>query len=397
MAEFIVKLADERGHISEQVQSATSAMEAQERFTQAGYLVYSVRPKSGFLKSSSARAVKLEPFVIFNQQFLTLFKAGLPILTALEILRQRQRDKTIKVILDDVTERVRTGESLSNAFTHHQSVPKIFTTTLMAGEKSGNLEEVLGRYISFQRVTLTFRKKLLASLVYPTLLIFMVSTMFIFLISFVVPKFGELYDTLGSALPSITVFMLALGRNVQKYLPAGLLLLIIIVVGFLRWKKTEAGNRQIDILRLNTPMLGDIWLKYQVAMFCRTLSTLLVGGLPLVPALETSGSSITSQSVSAKVKDAIQVVREGKPLSQAMEGGIVPDMAVEMIEVGEATGALPSMLNSVADFFEEDVQTALSSALSLIEPAILIIMGIVVATVLFSLYLPIFSLGANIQ
>jgi type IV pilus assembly protein PilC len=267
----------------------------------------------------------------------------------------------------------------------------------MAGEKSGNLEEVLTRFISFQRITLTFRKKLIASLVYPTLLIVMVTVMFTFLISFVVPRFGELYSQLGSTLPAITVFMLALGNNSQKYLPILFITFIVIVILFLRWKRSETGQRQFDKMRLATPMLGEIWLKYQVALFCRTLSTLLIGGLPLVPALETAGSSINSASVATKVKDAIQVVREGKPLSNAMEGGVFPDMAIEMIEVGEATGALPAMLNSVADFFEEDVQTALSSALSLIEPAILIVMGVVVATVLFSLYLPIFSLGAGIQ
>src|SRR5579872_6721498 len=161
MAEFIVKLADERGHVSEQVHSAPNATEAQERFSQLGYLVYSVKPKTSLLSGGATAKLKLEPFVIFNQQFLTLFKAGLPILTSLEILRRRQRDKALKAVLEDVTDRVRTGESLSNAFTHHQSVPKIFTTTLMAGEKSGNLEEVLARFISFQRVTLTFRKKLI--------------------------------------------------------------------------------------------------------------------------------------------------------------------------------------------------------------------------------------------
>jgi type IV pilus assembly protein PilC len=309
----------------------------------------------------------------------------------------------LRSIVENVRQRVRTGELLSDAFRHAApgAVSKVYTTTLLAGEKSGNLEEVLSRYIAFQRVALAFRKKLLASLVYPALLVTMVTVMFTFLLSYVVPQFQGLYSQLGSgtaSLPGITLFVLGIGETVKHWFWAIALGVAGIVFFVWRWGKTEAGSITIDRVRLALPIAGEIWLKYQVAIFARTLSTLLSGGLPLVQALETAGSSIESKLLSNAVLQSVQKVREGRPLSRSLEETkVFPELAFEMIEVGESTGALPAMLTSVAEFLEEDVQTALSAALSLIEPVILIVMGIVVATVLIALYLPIFSLGAQVS
>jgi type IV pilus assembly protein PilC len=394
MAEFVVKLADERGHMQEQVHVANSAEELRHRFSQAGYLVYSVRPK-GIVGGKAHKRVKLEPFLIFNQQFLTLIRAGLPILSSLELLAKRQKAQALRAQLEDVATRVRTGQSLSAAFEAQGGFPVIYTTTLLAGERSGNLEEVLGRYLAFQRISLTFRKKLIASLFYPVLLVVMVTSLFVFLISFVVPRFAALYDQIGTKLPAITVFMLALGKNFQSYMPYLLLGTALGALGLYRWSKTENGANTIDALRVRLPIFGSIWLKYQVALFSRTLSTLLTGGLPPVPSLETAARSIASRKVAQAVMRSVVSVREGKGLAKSLETtGIFPELSIEMIEVGESTGALPGMLNSVAEFYEEDVQTALTAALSLIEPAILIVMGGVVVTILIALYLPIFSLGA---
>ncbi|HEY6444984.1 MAG TPA: type II secretion system F family protein [Acidobacteriaceae bacterium] len=391
MAEFVIRLADERGHVQEQVQSAATADELRSRFTQAGYYVYSVKPRG---LTGGPRKTKLETFLIFNQQFLTLIKAGLPILGSLEMLAKSQKNPNFAGQLQNISARVRTGEAISTAFEAQGGFPLMYTTTLLAGERSGNLEEVLGRYLSFQRVSLAFRKKVKASLVYPTLLITLVLAMFIFMITFVVPQFAKLYDQIGTTLPSITLFMLALGKGAQHYLlyiiPA------LALVGYLiwRWSKTDAGGERIDTLRIRMPIFGKIWLKYQVAMFARTLSTLLSGGIPLVPSLETAARSITSKRISKAVFSSVTSVREGKGLATSLQSTkVFPELSTEMIEVGESTGALPQMLNSVAEFFEDDVQTALTAALALIEPAILIVMGVVVVIILISLYLPIFSMG----
>lgn len=394
MNEFVVRLADERGRVMEQTHAAATAEELRARFTQAGYYVYSVKTRGAL--GRSRKKVNLETFLIFNQQFLTLIRAGLPILGSLELLARRQKDLQLRAQLEDVATRVKTGESISQAFEAQGGFPLVYTTTLLAGERSGNLEEVLQRYLDFQRVSLTFRKKLKASLIYPALLVCMVIGMFIFLITFVVPRFSQLYEQLGTQLPAMTVFMMDLGHNAQHYGVYFAVAMAALFYLFYRWTKTDSGAMIIDRVRIGTPVFGDVWLKYQVGLFARTLATLLSGGLPLVPSLETAARSIDSRRVAGAILDSVETVREGKGLSHSLEQTkAFPELAIEMIEVGESTGALPQMLNSVAEFFEEDVQTNLTAAMSLIEPLILVVMGVVVVTILIALYLPIFSLGAG--
>jgi type IV pilus assembly protein PilC len=401
MTQFLVKVADERGHLLQQVEHGYSESEVRERFVQQGYLVYWVKPQGLFAGGKlqlGGRRVKQSQFVIFNQQFLTLIKAGLPILNSLDLLIKRQRDANLRSLLQNVRERVKSGELLSDAFAAQGVFPRIYTTTLMAGEKSGNMEEVLGRYIAFQRLALTFKKKLAVSLVYPALLVTVVLCMLVFLVTYVVPQFAKLFENLNAKLPTITVFMLAVGVSAQKYAPFLSIALVLAVAFLWRWKRTDRGAERIDAAILKMPLLGDIWLKYQVASFARMLSTLLAGGLPLVPSLETAGSSMSSRRILNGIAESAARVREGQTLSGSLEQQkIFPDLSVEMIEVGESTGALPAMLNSVAEFYEEDVQTALGAAMALIEPVILIVMAVFVGGVLISLYLPIFSLGSNIH
>ncbi len=402
MAEFLVKMANERGHLLQQLEHGYSESEVRDRFVQQGFLVYWVKPRGMFvggqLSFTGGRRLKQTSFLIYNQQFLTLIKAGLPILTSLELLIKRQKDVYLRTLLDNVRDRVKSGQMLSDAFAAQGAFPKMYTTTLLAGEKSGNMEEVLSRYIAFQRLALTFRKKLVVSLVYPSLLIIVVTCMVVFLVTYVVPKFADLFMNLNAKLPAITVFMLAVGLNAQRYGPVALAILIILALVVWRWKKTDRGAERVDRAIFSVPLLGDIRMKYQVANFSRMLSVLLQGGLPLVPAMETAGASMSSRKILNGVRDAGHRVREGQGLAKSLEQqNIFPDMAVEMIEVGESTGALPAMLNSVAEFYEEDVQTALGAAMALIEPAILIVMAVFVGGVLISLYLPIFTLGAGVH
>jgi type IV pilus assembly protein PilC len=402
MAEYLIKVANEQGHMQQQIERGYSEAEIRDRFVQQGYLVYWVKPRgifsAGNLSLSRKGGVKQSKFLVFNQQFLTLIKAGLPILQSLDLLIKRQSDKNLRALLENVREKVKSGSVLSDAFEAQRVFPKIYTTTLLAGERSGNMEEVLSRYIAFQRMALTFKKKLLVSLVYPTLLVSVVLCMMIFLVTYVVPQFAKLFTELNAQLPAITVAMLAIGTHVQAYAPYILVLLVILGFALVRWKATDRGAATVDQFILRLPLLGSIWLKYQVANFSRTLSTLLTGGLPLVPALETAGESMSSRSILNGIADATVQVREGQTLAKSLEEQkLFPELSVEMIEVGESTGALPAMLNSVAEFYEEDVQTALGAAMALIEPVILIFMAVVVGGILISLYLPIFTLGSNIH
>jgi len=299
-------------------------------------------------------------------------------------------------VLENVRERVKGGELLSDAFATHSMVPKIYTTTLMAGEKSGNIDEVLTRYINFQRLAMTFRKKLFVSLIYPTLLVSVVTIMVMFLFTYVVPKFADLFNSLDAKLPVITLFMLAVGTYAQKYFPFIVIGLAVAGFVFWQWRRTDRGADQIDRFILSLPLLGDIRLKHQVATFSRMLATLLQGGLPLVPSMETAGTSMSSRRILKGIMRASVRVREGQGLAGSLEEqNVFPDLAVEMLEVGESTGALPAMLNSVAEFYEEDVQTALGASMALIEPLILIVMAVFVGGVLISLYLPIFTLGVH--
>jgi type IV pilus assembly protein PilC len=403
MAEFLVKMADERGHVLEQVENGVSEKDVRDRFAQKGFLVYSVRDRAGLFNLNPfgrRRKVKMDEFIIFNQQFVTLVKAGLPILMGLDLLRKRQRNPNFRAVLENVRERVKSGQLLSEAFEAQgqAAVSKIYTTTLLAGERSGNLEEVLNRYIAYQRISSTFRKKLIASLWYPALLLTALTLMLSFLITYVVPKFAEMYSSLNAQLPYITSMMLAIGTTLQGYfyiIAPAILVLIALVIA---WFRSEQGAAAVDAVRYKVPLLGDILMKYQVAMFSRTLATLLAGGMPLVPSLETASSAINSRRISRNVERAARHVREGGSLSASLEETkFFPELAVEMIEVGESTGALPAMLNSVAEFYEEDVQNALTAAMQLVEPILLIIMASVVGFVLIALYLPIFSLGAQIH
>src|SRR6202522_307861 len=399
MAQFRVKIGGGRGHLLEQIENGYAEAEVRDRFVQQGFLVYWVKPRGVFSGGFGRRGrVKQGQFLIFNSQFLTLIKAGLPILNSLDLLIKRQRDPYLQSLLQNVRDRVKAGELLSDAFSGQGAFPKIYTSTLMAGEKSGNMEEVLSRYIAFQKMALTFKKKLAVSLVYPTLLVTVVTVMLVFLVTYVVPQFAKLYEDMGAQLPVITLVMLNIGNHAQRYFPLFTIAVVVTGLAFWQWKKTDRGAERIDRLILALPLLGEIWLKYQVSNFSRMLSTLLAGGMPLVPSLQTAGASMSSRRILVGISEAAIRVREGQPLAKSLEEQkMFPELSVEMIEVGESPGALPAMLNSVAEFYEEDVQNALGAAMALIEPIILIFMAVIVGGILISLYLPIFTLGSTIH
>jgi type IV pilus assembly protein PilC len=386
----------------EQVAEAPTEREARERLAQQGYLVYSAHPKSLGARLSGTKArrkgVNLEKFLIFNQQFVTLVRAGLPILKGLDLLADRLTDEKLSRHIKAVRDEVKSGSVLSDAFAHQNVFPPIYVTSVLAGEKSGSLVEVLDRYLTYQRLSLTLRKKLLVSLLYPSILIFLVICLITFLITYVVPNFAELYNSMEARLPAATRILIAVGTTARSYVLAGFAALLIAGVGAYFWSRREASQETIDGWKMRMPLFGEIWTKYQVAQFSRVLSTLLIGGIPLVQALETSGRSLGTVLLKKTLDRTAILVREGKSLSAALTTtGIFPPLSIDMMEVGESTGALPQMLSSVAEFYEEDVATRMTALLSLIEPLIMIFMGIFVAFVLVALYLPIFSLADTIR
>jgi len=404
MSEFVLRYADTAGEVHSQTAQGASEQEIRERYTRQGFLVYSVKPKSsgislsGEIRIPGRRRLNLEKFLIFNQQFVTLIRAGLPILKSLDLLAERLTDPKLTPYINSVRDDVRRGTLLSEAFRMQGIFPKIYVTSIMAGEKSGSLVEVLERYISYQKLSLAVRKKVLVSLMYPTVLIVLVILLMVFLVTYVVPSFATLYSSMSAQLPTVTLYLIAIGTTARNYvLLAGAALFGLIGL-FLWWSRGEAAREKIDRVKVRTPLFGEIWVKYQVAQFSRVLSTLLTGGIPLVQGLETAGDSLGTPLLGKMLEKAGKMVREGQPLSSSLaQTGIFPELSVDMIEVGESTGALPAMLTSVAEFYEEDVNTKMTAALSLIEPAIMIFMGMFVAFVLIALYLPIFSLADTIR
>jgi type IV pilus assembly protein PilC len=402
MAQFLCKIAEANGKVSEGMHMASTEAELRLRFHDQGCLIYSIKEQggSGFFGGKARRRgkIKEDEFMIFNQQLVTLIKAGLPILKSLDLLIPRVENIYFRNLLEDIRERVKSGAMLSEAFDAQGEFSKVYTASLFAGEKSGNLEEVIRRYISYQKISSAVRKKVLSSLVYPLVLIVLVIGLLSFILTYVIPKFQDLYEGLGVSLPAPTLFLIGLSSALRRSL---IVLIPALVVGFFFmrvWLRSPGGKRFFDGLRLKIPVLGNVWLKFSISQLARTLSTLLSGGIPAVQALETSVQATTSQRISDAIFKAAQLVREGKSMAKSLEStGLFPPLVIEMVEVGESTGALEQMLASVADFFDEEVNTKVAALLTLIEPVILIFMGGIVAFILIALYLPVFSLSGQMR
>jgi type IV pilus assembly protein PilC len=396
MAEFVCKVADASGRIFEQIETAQSEGEARQSLADRGLFVYRVRPQRalalGGLRATRSRALRSSDFLVFNQQFNTLIKAGLPILKALELLAERAAAPRLRPLLQRIRQQVREGALLSEAIQAQGVFPGVYTTAILAGEKSGNLSEVLEQYITYQRVMGGMRKRLLSVLVYPTILVIVATTIVSYLALYVIPQFAKLYADLGVPLPGPTRLLIALVMGYRNYVLGIVIALVLLAIGIFLWSRTVQGGIEFDRMKLRLPVVGETWIKFQVARFVRTLGTLLAGGTPLVAALETAAGSLSSRLVSNSAREAARRVREGESLHASLAvGRIVPDLALEMIEVGEASGALAPMLTSVAEFYEEDVNLRTQTLISIVEPLILVVMAAVVLFILISLYLPLFS------
>ncbi len=400
MGEFVCRVADANGRVFSHVEAAGTVEEARQKLAERGLFVYSVKMRSGLVSGMlgmrKERKIGGNDFLILNQQFNTLIKAGLPILRALDLLATRATAPKLRPVLTQVRDRVREGKSLSEAVDEAGVFSKMYSTAILSGEKSGNLSGVLDYFIAYQRVSTGVKKKILATLVYPTLLVIVASIIVTYLVTVVIPKFALLYRDLGVELPGPTKLLVTITVDYRYYILGLIAAFFLTLMGIFFWSRSEEGGVAFDKLKFRIPILGDTLLKFQAAQFCRTLATLLTGGTPLVSALQTAAESITSKLVRAGVGRATQMVREGESLHGALSSSrVMPEMALDMIEVGESSGALAPMLNSVAEFYEEEVGLRLGAMVAVIEPVILIFMGLLVAFILISLYLPIFSFSIS--
>ena len=404
--EYRCRLGTPTGEVIEGVYVADSEARLRREFEDKGLYVLAIqqagrRALAGVHLPAMPHRHKVpsREFLVFNQELATLLKAGMPLVQSLDILRQRVTHPVFKVVLDDVYERVRSGSALSEAFEAHQGLfPGVYTASLLAGEKSGNLEQVLRRYVSYVKVISAVRRKTVSALVYPAILVALSVIVVTVIVVKVVPEFGNFYNQFGKELPLSTRFIVGLSQFVTSYFVLLILGGIGLVGAVWTWMKRPGQKRRLDKLLLRIPMVGPIAQKFSTSQGARTLATLLGGGIPLVNALEVTSRSMSNQHMAAELTLAAQQVREGRSLAATLnDSGAFPDVAIKMVEVGESTGALQEMLNSLADFYDEEIDTNLGRFVTIIEPALLVIMGIVIAGLLLALYLPLFNLSSALS
>jgi type IV pilus assembly protein PilC len=401
MSEYICRVGTEAGQVVNQTHEASSEGELRARLASQGFYVFSVKPKSVLsMRIGPPRRgrIKEDDLQIFNQQFMTLSKSGLPLQKSLEMLARQGRSEALRAAVEEVKEKVRGGALLSEAFESIGKFPKIYCATLRAGERSGSLDKVLGQYVIYQKTARSFRKKFLSAMIYPAFLLIFLAGLIVLIDTFIIPRFSELYKELNVPLPPLTMFVISMGLAIKRMGVYVLIGIIFVIMGVRSAGRSQAVRLQWDKLKFRLPVAGKLLLKFSVAEFVRTLSTLLQGGLPIVAALQSSAGSVSSPLLARGLEQARIEVMGGRPLSESLRmTGFFPPMALDMIEVGETTGALPSMLESVAEFFEEDVNIDLSTLVAMVDPIMIASIAIVVAFVLVAFYLPLFSLAGQVQ
>ncbi len=401
--EFRCRLGTPGGEVIEGVYIADNEARLRREFEEKGLYVLALKRSGarafGGVTLPQSRRVSSREFLVFNQELATLLKAGMPLVQSLDILRRRVSNPTFKGILDDVHERVRAGSALSEAFDAHGTMfPGVYTASLLAGEKSGNLEQVLRRYVAYVKIVSGVRRKTLSALIYPAVLLVLSLIVVTIIVVRVVPEFGDFYNQFGKELPWSTKLIVSISEIATRYFAVILLAIAGAAVGAVWWVKQPGQKRRLDRLILRIPGLGPVAQKFATSQASRTLATLLGGGIPLVNSLEVTARSLGNQYMAGELINAGQQVREGRALAAAMqESGAFPDVSIKMVEVGESTGALQEMLNSLADFYDEEIDTNLGRFVTLVEPILLVVMGLIIAGLLLALYMPLFNLSSALS
>jgi len=399
--QFICRVGTPDGRVLEEVFTASDESALRSDLGKRGYHLFEVRRRGmapgralPALSRLGRRRIPVQEFVVFNQELAALLKAGLPLLQALDLMLERMKNPHFRSVLTDVRDRVKSGSELSDAFAAHGGLfPRLYPSSLKAGERSGELELVIRRFIRYMKLLLDARRRVISALIYPAVLVCLSIAMIIIMAIYVVPKFMGFFAELGTDLPLITQIVLAVSTFASANWPLLLVLLVLGALALRSWGRTEPGRLAIDRLKLRTPFLGPVLHRFALSEFCRSLSTLLAGGIPLVPAFEIAISSVGNAYARNRLEPTVQMVREGKPFYAALEKSeIFLDMSIDMVKVGETTGSLDDMLNSVSEFLDEQVETRMQRLLSLVEPMMLVFMGIIIAILLISIYLPMFSM-----
>jgi type IV pilus assembly protein PilC len=398
--EFHCRLASNTGEIVEAVYVADSEARLRHELEEKGLFVLSLRPRGAIaglpFHLPRRSSVSMREFLVFNQELATLLRAGMPLVQSLELLKRRVTAPIFRSVLEDVHERVRGGMALSDAFGAHGSLfPSIYTASLVAGERSGNLDAVLRRFVDYTKVIATVKRKTISALVYPAILISLAIILVSIIVLKVVPAFSDFYASFGADLPLVTRIIVAISDFVRGQFVLLIVSIVAAVVLLATWLRRPGQQARFDRLLLSVPVVGEIAAKFATSQMARTLATLLGGGLPLVNALDIASKSVGNQFIARELDVVAARVREGVSFSSALEARrVFPEVAVKMAEVGESTGALQDMLNTVADFYDEEISTNMERFVTLVEPVLLVIMGIVIAGLLLALYMPLFQLSS---
>jgi type IV pilus assembly protein PilC len=404
--QFVCRVGTPDGRVMEEVFNAADELALRTDLGKRGLHIFEVRRRGVPTRMATGtaagpvrrrRRIPTQDFMVFNQEIAALLKAGLPLLQALELMLERMRHPHFKAVLTDIRDRVKSGEDLSEAFAiHGEMFPRLYPATLKAGERSGELESVIRRFIRYMKLLLDARRRVISAMVYPAVLVCTSVAMIIIMAIYVVPKFMGFFDELDAELPLITRIVLGFSQFITGNWPV---ILIVLVGGliFLRsWGRTPSGRVALDRVKIKVPFMGPVLHRFALAEFCRSLATLLSGGIQLVPAFEIAVASVGNSYVRNRIEPNIQMVREGKPFHEALERSeVFTDMSIDMVKVGEATGSLDDMLTNVSDFLDEQIETRMQRLLSLVEPLMLVFMGIIIAILLIAIYLPMFSMLGN--
>jgi type IV pilus assembly protein PilC len=408
MAEFICRLGTPAGEIVTRTIEAVGVHEARTRLESEGFRVFAVTPpKTSGVSALTRRGsggtharFKANDFLLFNQQLSALLRAGIPILQAITMLRKRSPSGGLRMVLADVEEKIRGGAALSEAFAAQGSIfPRIYTASILAGERSGALDEVLTRYVTYMRRNVQLRRKIRGALAYPTLLLIASSGMVAFLTIYVVPRMTDLFTGFGNAkLPALTLLVV----GISGWMAGNLFWLAPLVIGtvifLVVWSRTPSGRLVIDSFLLKFPIVGKLLTHLSVAQATRSLATLLAGGITLVESWEIAAESITNRELRRRSSAILPMIREGRTFTESLESaGWIPELALDMIGVGERSGSLREMLDEVSSFYDAEAEVKLEQLTTTIEPAILVVMGGVVITILLSIYLPIIQSISNAQ
>jgi type IV pilus assembly protein PilC len=398
--EFRCRLGTAAGEIVEGVYVADSETRLRRDLEEKGMYVLSLQRRAAFSPSFRGRRhrIKRQEFLVFNQELATLLKAGMPLVQSLDILRQRVANPTFKTVLDSVHDRVRSGSALSDAFAEHGSMfPAVYSASLLAGERSGNLDAVIRRYVGYEKIIGALKRRTISALIYPAILVTMMILLIGVIVLKVVPAFSDFYANFDRALPLSTRIIVAVSNFVVSNIGFIIVGIIGVVVAAVSWGRRPAQRHRLDRWVLDLPLVGETARKFYTTQLARMLGTLLGGGIPLVNALEISARSVSNRHLSHELERVRVRVQEGQGFANALrERGIFPDVAVKMVEVGESTGALQEMLNSLAEFYDEEIETEVGRLITLVEPVLLVFMGIVIAVVVLALYMPLFELSSVI-